>query len=49
MARVVQMDPATSRLFTVSASFTQPAPVGAEAKPPFYHPDSFTILTYRAP
>ncbi len=50
MARVVQLDPETSRLFTVSASYTQPiGAAGVDAKPPFYHPDSFTILTYRAP
>jgi DNA-binding beta-propeller fold protein YncE len=48
MARVLQLDEATERLFTVTASFTQPAP-GADGKPlpPIYHPDSFTILTFR--
>ena len=48
MARVLQLDEATGRLYTVTASFTQPA-AGADGKAAavFYHPDSFTILTYR--
>ncbi|MGI4955538.1 MAG: YncE family protein [Janthinobacterium lividum] len=48
MARTVAIDPESHRLFSVTASFTQPAP-GADGKTPpaFYHPDSFTILTYR--
>ena len=48
MARVLAIDPDTQRLFSVSASFTQPAPGPDNKVPPaFYHPDSFTILTYR--
>ncbi len=48
MAHDLQLDERTGRLFTVAASFTQPAP-GADGKvaPVFYHPDSFAILTYR--
>ncbi len=48
MARLLQIDPASSRLFTVSATFTQFAS-GADGKTPavFYHPDSFTILAFR--
>lgn len=48
MARVLQLDEQTGRLFTVTASFTQPSP-GADGKAaaPFYHPDSFAILTFR--
>ncbi len=45
-ARVLAMDDATRRLFTVAATTTQPA---GEGKPPQHHPDSFTIITYRAP
>lgn len=43
-ARVLAMDERTQRLFTVAATTTQPA----GDKPPLHHPDSFTILTYRA-
>lgn len=48
MARTMQLDEHTGRLFTVSASFTTFAP-GADGKttPPVYHPDSFTVMTYR--
>ena len=48
MARLLQIDSASSRLFTVSATFTQFAS-GADGKTPavFYHPDSFTILAFR--
>ena len=45
-ARVLAMDEATRRLFTVAATTTQPA---GEGKAPLHHPDSFSILTYRAP
>lgn len=44
-ARVLAMDEATQRLFTVAATTTQPA---GEGKVALHHPDSFTILTYRA-
>lgn len=48
MARVIAIDPATQRLFSVTASFTQPAtPADGKVPPALYHPDSFTILTYR--
>lgn len=48
MARVLARDPATNRLFSVTASFTQPAPdKDGKAGPVFYHPDSFSILTWR--
>jgi hypothetical protein len=47
MARVLVMEPATGRLFTVAAGFTQPAP-GPDGKPQpaSYHVDSYTVLTY---
>ena len=62
-ARVLAMDEATRRLFSVAATFTQQASApgggtqgaatpgtGPDRMPaPVYHPDSFTILTYRAP
>ena len=48
MARDLEIDDATGRLYTVTATFTQPAPAAdGKSPPPFYHPDSFTILTYR--
>ena len=48
LAGGLAIDPATQRLFTVTASATQPA-TGADGKVPpmIFHPDSFTILTYR--
>ena len=48
LARVLAVDPRTHRLFTAAAAFTQPV-AGPDGKlpPPIYHPDSFTILTYR--
>ena len=49
MARVLALDPASDRLFTVAASYTESAPAdGGKTPPIFYHPDSFTILTYVA-
>jgi hypothetical protein len=47
-ARGVAFDEATGRLFTAAATVTQPVP-GADGKPaaPIYHPDSFTIITYK--
>lgn len=47
MARVLAMEPASGRLFTVAAGFTQPAP-GPDGKPlpAIYHADSYTVLTY---
>ena len=48
MARLLQLDPGSGRLFTVAASFTRLAS-GADSNAPalFYHPDSFTVLTFR--
>ena len=48
MARGLALDPNSSRLFTVAASVTRPAP-GADKQPhpPFFHPNSFTILSFR--
>ena len=48
MARTLAIDPVTRRLFSVTASFTQPV-AGPDGKlpPAVFHPDSFTILTYR--
>ncbi len=47
MARVLAMDAASKRLFTVTAGYTQP-PAGLDGKlpAPVYHRDSFTVLTY---
>jgi DNA-binding beta-propeller fold protein YncE len=47
-ARLLQLDPDSGRLFTVSATSSKPAS-GADGKAPamVYHPDSFTILTFR--
>ena len=48
MARVLARDPSTNRLFGVTASYTQAAPdKDGKAAPVFYHPDSFSILTWR--
>ena len=48
MARDLAIDEATQRLYSVAASYTQPAaPADGPAPPPYFHPDSFTILTYR--
>jgi WD40 repeat protein len=49
-AGVLELDPRTGRLFTVSATYTRPA-AGADGKPPtpVYHPDSFSILSYHLP
>ena len=48
MARGLAIDQATQRLFTVTASYTRPATPPDGAPPPLYfHPDSFTILTYK--
>lgn len=48
MASVLARDPVSNRLFSVTASFTIPAP-DKDGKQPavFYHPDSFSILTWR--
>jgi hypothetical protein len=47
MARVLAMDPASKKLFSVTAGFSFPAAEpGKAAPPPTYHPDSFTVLTY---
>ena len=49
LARVLAIDPATSRLFTATATATQPAPAADKKDPPLiYQADSFSILTYRA-
>ncbi len=48
MARDLAIDAATQRLYSVTASYTQPAaPADGPAPAPYFHPDSFTILTYR--
>jgi hypothetical protein len=46
-ARVIQLDERTGRLFTVTADATFPAPAGGTPVPPVFHPNSFTVLTYR--
>jgi hypothetical protein len=47
-ARVMAIDPASGRLFTVTADATFPAvQAGAGTVPPTFHPDSFTVLTYK--
>lgn len=45
--RVLAMDPATKKLYTVTAGFsTAAAEPGKAAPSPRWHPDSFTVLTY---
>ena len=48
MTRVLAIDETSQRLFTVTASYTQPV-ASADGKPPalIYHPDSFAVLVYR--
>ncbi|RHW18207.1 hypothetical protein D1610_06925 [Sphingomonas gilva] len=47
-ARVMQIDPRTGRLFTVTAGATLGAPnPDGSATPQTFHPDSFTVLTYK--
>jgi DNA-binding beta-propeller fold protein YncE len=47
-ARVMAIDPASGRLFTVTADATFPAaPAGPSAAPPVFHANSFTVLTYK--
>jgi DNA-binding beta-propeller fold protein YncE len=47
MVRVLAIDPATKKLFSVTAGFTFPAAApGKPAPPASFHPDSFTVLTY---
>jgi DNA-binding beta-propeller fold protein YncE len=47
MARVLAMDPATKKLYTVAAGFTLPASEpGKPAPAPRFHPNSFTVLAY---
>ena len=47
MARVLAIDPATRKLFTVTAGFTWPAAAAGQPAPAAsFHPDSFTVLTY---
>jgi hypothetical protein len=47
-ARVVQIDEASGRLFTVTADATFGAPgENGAATPPIFHPDSFVVLTYK--
>ena len=47
MAKDVVMDPSSGRLFTATATFTRPTPgADGKAKPLFFHPDSFTVLSF---
>lgn len=48
MARTMQMDPRSGRVFTVTADYTWAAPEKDEAAPeePYFHPGSFRVLTY---
>jgi DNA-binding beta-propeller fold protein YncE len=47
-ARVMQIDEHTGRLFTVTATATFPAPsADGKAAEPIFHPNSFTVLTYK--
>ena len=50
MARVIAMQPDGKRLFTVTASYSQPA-AGHDGKlpAPVFHPDSFTVMSYVRP
>lgn len=47
-ARIMQIDGRTGNLHLVTSGATTPAP-GADgtARPPLFHPDSFTVLTYK--
>ncbi|RJG20894.1 YncE family protein [Massilia cavernae] len=47
MVRVLAMDPATRKLYSVTAGFSFPAAEpGKPAPPATFHPNSFTVLTY---
>ncbi len=50
MARVIAMEAEGKRLFTVTASHSQPA-AGLDGKlpAPVFHPDSFTVMSYTRP
>ena len=47
-ARTMQIDERTGKLYLVTADMTTPAP-GADGKAgaPYFHPNSFTVLTYK--
>ena len=46
MARIMQLDPKTGRVFLVTADHTLPAPKDGAAAAPVFHPDSFVVLEY---
>jgi hypothetical protein len=46
MARIMQVDQKTGRVFLIAADHTVPAPKDGAAVPPVFHPDSFTVLEY---
>ncbi|PKB19035.1 hypothetical protein B0I00_1262 [Novosphingobium kunmingense] len=46
-ARVMQIDEHSGRVFTVTADATFPAPDAKGVSVPTFHPNSFTIMTYK--
>lgn len=47
-ARVMQLDERTGRVYTVTADATFPPPApGGKPAPPIFHPNTFTVLSYR--
>lgn len=47
MARVLQLDPRTKRLYSVAAAYSVPGPDAQAAA--YFHPNSFTVLTFMRP
>jgi DNA-binding beta-propeller fold protein YncE len=47
-ARTMQIDERTGKIYLVNADMTTPAPsADGKAAPTYFHPDSFTVLTYK--
>jgi hypothetical protein len=46
LAKIMQMDPQTGRVFLITADHTAPAPSGESVPAPVFHPDSFVVLEY---
>jgi hypothetical protein len=46
MVRVLAMDPASKKLYSVTAGYSVPPQEAGKVLPPVFHPDSFTVLSY---